>query len=320
MAERARDYAGQAKAPNTVRAYEADWRSFSAWCSAKSLTAMPAAPATVLLYLTDHAGVLKVSTLQRRLSAIRQAHEYAGHELVTTARAFRDTWTGIRKAHGAPPTQKAAAVIADIRRAVEHLPDTRIGARDRALLLVGFAGALRRSELAALEVTQRDGAGWIEQTTGGLVLHLARTKADQVAAGEEIGVPYGSHPETCPVRAYKAWIDETGITTGAAFRAIDKAGRVGSSALSDKSVANVIKAAIGGAALASGLSAEKASEMAARYAGHSLRAGLATTAAEANVPGHLIQRQMRHKRFDTTTRYIRKGQIFKQNAAAMVGL
>jgi integrase len=102
--------------------------------------------------------------------------------------------------------------------------------------------------------------------------------------------------------------------------AIDKAGRIDAAALSDKSVATIIKAAIARAARASGASAEQAAELAAGYAGHSLRAGLATTAAEANVPGHLIQRQMRHKRYDTTTRYIRKGQIFKQNAAAMVGL
>ena len=199
---------------------------------------------------------------------------------------------------------------------MEHLPDSLIGCRDRALLLV----ALRRSELAALEVTQRDGASWIEQTNAGLVLHLARTKADQQAAGEDVGVPYGSHPETCPVRAFRAWTEEARILNGPAFRPIDKAGRIGTAALSDKSIATIIKAAIGRAAQASGMSAEKVAELASRYAGHSLRAGLATTAAEANVPGHLIQRQMRHKRFDTTTRYIRKGQMFKQNAAAMIGL
>jgi site-specific recombinase XerD len=144
LADRVRDYADKAKSDNTRRAYEADWRAFSAWCATRGLEPMPASPGTLLMYLTDHAGALKVSTLQRRLSAIRQAHEYAGHHVDTTGRAFKDAWAGIRKMHGAPPNQKAAAMIDDIRKAVDQLPASLIGARNRALLLVGFAGALRR--------------------------------------------------------------------------------------------------------------------------------------------------------------------------------
>ena len=152
MAEKAADYAEAAKASNTRRAYRSDWQAFEAWCAGKGVIAMPTAADTVLAYLIDHAGQLKVATLSRRLSAIREAHFYAGHPLDTSGVAFRDVWRGIRRTHAAPQVQKAPLLTAQLRRTVGALPDTNAGRRDRALLLVGFGAALRRSELAALEV------------------------------------------------------------------------------------------------------------------------------------------------------------------------
>jgi site-specific recombinase XerC len=245
---------------------------------------MPAAPGTVLAYLTARAGTLKISTLQRRLSAIREAHRYAGAKLDTSEVGFRDVWKGICNTHGAPAKQKAALVTAMLRRVVAALPDHLLGCRNRAMLLIGFAAALRRRELASLEVVQRDGAaGWIEEGPDGLTVHLARSKTDQTGEGDVIGIPYGSCLETCPVRAYKTWVQRAGITAGPAFRAVTRHGRMSGKAITDKTVARVVKRAIIAAAVAEGLTSDEAKAQSAALAGHSLRAGLATKAAPAHM-------------------------------------
>ncbi|CAM3175155.1 tyrosine-type recombinase/integrase [Methylobacterium mesophilicum] len=281
---------------------------------------MPASLAAILAYLIDHATTLKVVTLQRRLAAIREQHAAAGFALDSSSAAFRDTWRGIKRAHGQPAVKKRPLMTVDLRRAVAILPDTLAGKRDRALILVGFAAALRRSELAELEVARKDGAAWIEERPDGLVVHLARSKTDQQAEGVEIGVPYGSNIETCPVRSYRAWIQAACLKEGPVFRPIDRHGRLGTDAVTDRAVARIVQRSVEAAALAAGHSLEEASRLAAGYAGHPLRSGLATSAAANDAPGHAIQRQLRHKRFDTTSGYIRSGQLFKQNPAGMAGL
>jgi site-specific recombinase XerD len=321
MAEKAAEYAEAAKAPNTRRAYRSDWASFGVWCDSRRVQAMPASADTVLGYLIDHAGRLKVSTLQRRLSAIREAHLYAGAVLETSSATFRDVWRGIRRTHAMAANKKAPLLTMGLRRAIATLPDTLAGRRDRAMLLVGFGGALRRSELAALEVTQRDAApGWIEETPDGLAIHLGATKTDQTGEGDVLGIPFGSNDETCPVRAYKAWLAASGISAGSAFRGIDRHGHMAADAISDKAVATIIKRTVVAGELMGGATSAEADATARRFAGHSLRAGLATSAAANDAPGHAIQRQLRHKRFDTTQGYIRGGELFKKNAAGMAGL
>ena len=321
LGQRAREYAMQAKSKNTRRAYQTDLNAFIGWCDEHGLCALPAEMETLAAYLTAHAGVLKVSTLTRRLSAIREAHRYAGFLLDTASIAFRDLWRGIRKAHGTPARQKAPLVTDLLRKAVTALPDDIGGQRDRALLLIGFAAALRRSELVTLEVAWRDGAfGWIEDAEEGLKVHLSRSKADQEGEGAIVAVPYGANPETCPVRSYRSWLAASGITDGPVFRPINRHGQLGASSLTDRSVARILKRAIVTAGVAAGLSKQEAEARAEQFAGHSLRAGLATSAAANDAPGHAIQRQLRHARFDTTTKYIRAGSLFKGNAAGMVGL
>ena len=314
VAERARDYIREAKAANTRRAYASDWQAFAGWCAATGLEPLPAAPETVGLYLAAQAETLRAGTLSRRLVAIAAAHRAAGHQLDTRHRAIRETLAGIKRQHGTAQQGKAPAVISEIRRMVEAQPEGIAGIRNRAILLLGFAGAFRRSEIAGLNLED------LAFTTDGLVVTLRRSKTDQQGEGRKVGIPYGSTPATCPVRAMRAWIDAAGLETGSAFREvgtgnrvvaayIDAAGKQRGARLSDKSIAAVVK----GAAKAAGLDP-------ARYGGHSLRAGLATSAAAVGVPERAIMAQTGHRSVAMVRRYIRSGELFRENAAASVGL
>ena len=211
--EKARAYGEAAKAPNTRRAYASDWQHFVAWCNEHGLTSLPAPTGTVAAYLTAHADTLKVSTLGRRLAAIRAAHLYAGKTLDLTSQAFRDVWAGIRREHGTRPIRKRALVTADLRSVIAALPDNLLGKRDRALLLIGFASAMRRSELASLVIGDCPGHR-VTFTDNGLLIELGRSKSDQEGSGVIIGVPFGSRVLTCPVRALRAWLEAACITSG----------------------------------------------------------------------------------------------------------
>jgi len=303
MLDQAQDYARLSRATNTQRAYRADWADFSAWCAGHGQPALPATPQTVLLYLTDAAQRCKVSTLQRRLTTISQAHKAERHPSPTGDPAVRAVWAGIKRTKGTAQHGKTAAVTEDLRRMVRALPQTStIGRRNRALLLLGFAGAFRRSELVGLDIAD------VVVTGDGLVVTLRRSKTDQEGAGRTVGIPYGSDPTTCPVRATTGWIAAAGLTAGPLFRSITRHGKV-QGRLSDWAVAQVVKAAATGAGLDPTL-----------YAGHSLRAGLATAAAQAGVSERAIMAQTGHKSLPMVRKYIRAGSLFQDNAAAKVGL
>ena len=301
--ERARGYADEATAANTRRAYRADWRDFSAWCDRNHRAPLPALPETVAVYLAALAGHRKTSTIGRRLSAIAQAHRTAGLDSPTGEAAVRQVLAGIRRRHGTRQVGKEAAVTADVRAMAGTLGESLPGRRDRALLLLGFAGAFRRSELVALDAND------VTSTRDGLVVAVRRGKTDQEGAGREVGIPYGSTPATCPVRAVADWLEQSGIVEGALFRPIDRHGTLRPRRLTDQSVALVVKRA----ALAAGLNP-------ALYAGHSLRSGLATAAAQAGVSERAIMEQTGHKSLPVVRRYIRRGSLFTENAAAKVGL
>ncbi len=302
MAAQARDYAQQAKSANTRRAYRSDWADFAGWCQAHSLVALPAAPATVALYLTSAAERLKAATLTRRLTAISQAHQAAEHPSPTKSATVRAVASGIRRAKGTAQQGKAAAVTDEMRAMVAVLPPTLVGRRDRALLLLGFAGAFRRSELVALDVAD------VQQTRDGLVVTLRKSKTDQEGAGRRVGIPYGGHPQSCPVRALEDWLAAAGIATGPLFRGLRNDGAL-MGRLSDKGVARVVQRR----AQAVGLDP-------ARYGGHSLRAGLATAAAAAGKSERAIMAQTGHKSVPMVRKYIRSGELFTDNAAAGLGL
>jgi integrase len=303
LTAKAKDYIGAAKADATKRVYRVAWRDFEEWCGTCGRAALPATPETIVAYVTERAERWKVATLAKVLVAISVAHQAAGQASPTAHLLVRTVMAGIRRTKGVAPAQKAPAVTADLRAMIGTLADDLLSARDRALLLLGFAGAFRRSELVGLD------AGDVTFTEEGLVVTLRRSKTDQEGVGRKIGVPYGANPATCPIRALRAWLTAAGITEGPLFRGLNRHGQILPGRLSDKAVARVVKAR-----------AEQAGLDPARYSGHSLRAGLATSAAAAGVPERVIANQTGHRSMAVLRRYIREGSLFRENAAAQVGL
>ena len=243
--EQAEQFLRAAKAPSTLRAYRSDWEHFRRWCEQHTLCSLPASPETVALYLTALAATHRPATMTRRLTAITKAHQIAGQPSPATMQqpAVSETLKGIRRTLGTAQQTKAPLLTADIRRMVEALPDTLAGCRDRALLLLGFAGGFRRSELAALDVED------VLPTEDGLVVKLRRSKTDPEGKGRDVGIPYGSTPSTCPVRALNAWKTAAGISEGALFRGVDRHGHVGSLRLHKDSVGLIVKRAAEAAGL-----------------------------------------------------------------------
>jgi site-specific recombinase XerD len=316
--DRAGEYVRNARSKNTQRAYRTDWAHFEAWCSKHQRAALPAdLIETIVPYLTSYAPSLKVSTLLRRLTAIRVFHRSRGFKLDTTDERFRAFWQGLRNDRGVRANKKAPLMSADLRRTIQSLPNNLQGHRDRALLLIGFAAGLRRAELAGLTVSQNlTASGWIEASPDGLIIQLTRSKTNQAGEEETIGVPFGIDPKVCPVRAYRTWLAISSITDGPVFRAITRHGRMSEAALTGAAISLVVKRVVRKAGIAEGLTDADAQTRADAFSGHSLRSGLATSAAENDAPGHAIQRQLRHKSFTTTIGYIRSGSLFKGNAAS----
>jgi integrase len=300
---KARDYALHARAESTLRSYRTVWRYFRAWCKLHERTPLPALPETLALYLADRSDELKVATLQRHLAAIGEAHRTAGHPSPAEDAFVRAVWSGIRRTKGVAPEGKAPALTEDVRLMVDTLPESLMGTRDRALLLLGFAGAFRRSELVALD--RRD----LQITSAGITVTLRRSKTDQEGAGRKVGIPYGSRPHTCPVRSLLAWLEDSRITEGPVFRRMNRHGHLLPHRLSDRGVARIVQRC-----------AEAAGLDPALYAGHSLRAGHSTSAAMAGASERSIMKQTGHTSAAMVRKYIRMASLFQENSAADLGL
>jgi site-specific recombinase XerD len=177
LQEEARGYAERSRAANTLRGYRSDWRIFATWCADRDLSSMPAAPSTVVLFLTDSARKAKVGTLRRRLSSIAVAHELAGHPNPSDDHLVRTTWKGIRRTLGSAQQGKDPILVEDLQIMVQLLPQSMAGTRDRCLLLLGFASALRRAELVGLDV---EDLAFLDE---GLAVSVRRSKTDQEALG-----------------------------------------------------------------------------------------------------------------------------------------
>jgi integrase len=303
IAADARDYVAASRAENTTRVYRTSWAQFSAWCAEHGVTPLPASAETVAFYVADLAKVAKPATIDARLAAISAAHRAAGYDSPTKEEAVRLVRRGVRRTLGTAQRQVHPVTVPDLRTMLQGLGTDPAGCRDRALLLLGFAGALRRSELVGLDVADLTGG------TDGLTVCLRRSKTDQEGAGRTLGIPFGSNLATCPVRAWRAWLALSSITEGPAFRPVDRHGHIGPTRLSGQAVALVLKRHAARAGLDPG-----------EVAGHSLRAGLATSAAAAGVPERVIAEQTGHKGTAMLRRYIREGSLFRENAASAVGL
>ena len=279
---------------NSKRAYLNDVLHFLAWGGS-----IPSTPDQVAGYLVAHAETHSNATLTRRLVSLSRAHTSQGHASPTKTDLVKATMHGIRRVHGTAQHQVSPILKVDITAMVDNLTGM-IGVRDKALLLIGFAGAFRRSELVAL--TDAD-LSFVEQ---GLVIHIRRSKTDQTGEGRKVAIPYarGRH---CPVLALRHWLSTAGISDGPIFRAITRHGHVQPSALSTEAVALIVKKR----AQAIGLDPSQ-------FSGHSLRAGLATSAAQAGVSAHKIQQQTGHKSIEMLSRYIRDANIFVDNAGSIL--
>ncbi len=275
---------------NTLRAYRADLSHFLAWGGK-----IPATPATVARYLAQHATILSPGTLSRRLIAIDRAHGAQGLASPTHCELVKATLSGIRRTRTSAPRQAAPLLKNDVVQMARGLTGMR-GKRDRAMLLIGFASALRRSELVALDVED------VSFVTEGLVIRLRRGKTDQEGLGRNIAIPYLKATRNCPCRALQAWLNASGIAEGALFRRFNRYDQMLPGRLSAESMSLVVKDRVAAIGLDPAL-----------YSGHSLRAGFVTSAARAGASTTSIRAQTGHKSDAMLQRYIRDSQIFAAN-------
>jgi integrase len=294
-----------ARSKSTLRAYEHDWKEFSTWCELNQVASLPASTQTLILYATDltkNQG-RKWNTLARRLAAVSQVHRCSGLESPVWTLLMKQFLAGLRREIGVAPERKKPVLVPDLKRILSALPDGLLGKRDRALLLIGFTAALRRSELSGLDT------GDIEHVPEGLIIHIRRSKSDQEGEGRKVGIPRGADSATCPVEALERWMSAAGIDSGAVFRSMNRHGQVLQKRLSGEGVAIVVKRSV-----------QKLGYDPALFAGHSLRSGLATSAAAAGTGERIIMNQTGHRSLTTLRRYIRDGDLFRENAAARLGL
>lgn len=323
LVETARDYAQQAVSENTLKAYAKDWAHFARWCRMKDTDPLPPSPEMIGLYLADLAAptgkapALSVSTIDRRLSGLSWNYTQRGFTLDRKNRHIATVLAGIKRKHARPPVQKEAILRDDILAMVATLPFDLRGLRDRTILLLGYAGGLRRSEIVSLDVHKDDtleSGGWVEimdgKDGGGALLTLnAKTGWREVEIGR------GSSDQTCPVHALEQWLHFSRIDIGPVFVRTSRDGKKAlGTRLSDKHVARLIKQTVLKSDIRSALP-EK--ERLALFSGHSLRAGLASS---AEVDERYVQKQLGHASAEMTRRYQRRRDRFRVNLTKAAGL
>ena len=315
----ARDYARAAASDNTLKAYAKDWAHFARWCRMKGTEPLPPTPEMIGLYLADLASgsgpspALSVSTIDRRLSGLAWNYAQRGFTLDRKNRHIATVLAGIKRKHARPPVQKEAILADDIRAMVATLPFDLRGLRNRAILLLGYAGGLRRSEIVSLDVHKDDtpdSGGWIEIFEKGALLTLnAKTGWREVEIGR------GSKDQTCPVHALEQWLHFAKIDFGPVFVGTSRDGkRASETRLNDKHVARLIKRTVLDAGIRSDMP-EK--ERLSLFSGHSLRAGLASS---AEVDERYVQKQLGHASAEMTRRYQRRRDRFRVNLTKAAGL
>lgn len=290
------EYRSRQRSESTMRAYRSDLADYGRWCRRHNVRPLPVDPddlASYAAWLAAERG-LALSTIQRRLSAVSSAHTRAGHPSPRSAGPVVETLSGIARTHGAAQRKAEPARWPTLVAMVAaNAGDGLKASRDRAILLVGFAGAFRRSELVGLNVAD------LKFALEGVRVTIRKSKTDQVAAGRQVAIPYAPEGQPCPVTALRDWLTAAGITAGPVFRAVDKHGHVRARRLGARAVSEIVKAS----AAAVGLDPRE-------YSGHSLRAGHITSAAAAGASGLRIAGTSGHKSQDVLGGYVRLGQAF----------
>ena len=279
------------KANNTLRAYESDFRDFSAFCVKNGFSSMPTQPKIIAFYITHLSKSSKFSTLKRRIASISVLHKLKGHYLDTKHPIIMENLHGIKRTLGSRQKAKKPLLINDLKLIIKAIDEEKI--RDKALILIGFSGGFRRSEIVNIRYDD------IEFVTEGVKILIKRSKTDQSGEGSVKAIPYFDNQEFCPVLALKNYVSKKFSNTneGKIFN------------ISDKSVALIIKRY-----------AEKAGLDSSKYAGHSLRSGFATTAAEFGVEERNIMAMTGHKTTQMVRRYIQEANLFKNNALNKIKL
>ena len=277
------------KSTNTLRAYQSDYKDFSIFCTKNGFQAMPTEPKILSLYITHLASYSKFSTLKRRLASISIIHKTKGHYIDTKHPIIVENLMGIKRTNGSNQKGKKPLLINDLKlliKAIDESKEKNIRKiRDKALVLIGFSGGFRRSELVDIEYED------IEFVEEGVKIFVKRSKTDQSGEGMTKAIPYFDNINFCPVKALNKWVLEAQLKDGKIFN------------ISDKSVALIIKKYANYA----GLDAQ-------RYAGHSLRSGFATSTAESGAEERNIMAMTGHKSTEMVRRYIKEANLFKNNA------
>jgi len=304
---KAADYAGKAIAPRTIETYKGDWTDFSQWARQKAVdpTRLPVHPVVVAAWLASLASSLGRSALRRRVAAIAWHHRSLGHAWHSGHAAIRQTLAGIGREHPRPVRPAAALISADVKRLIAVCPTTLSGLRDRALFLVGLAGAFRRSELVGIDVAH------LRFEPDGVIVRIPRSKTDQAGEGAEIALPRTRGAETCPVAALEAWLRRAKIRRGPVFRRITAAGTL-EDRLTGDGVYKILKARAAAANLT-----VAATE---RLSPHGLRAGMITEASLNGALDEQIMPHSRHKDAGTMRGYRRRARVVVDNPARLLDL
>ena len=276
------------KSSNTLRAYKADYKDFASFCIKHGFKSMPTDPKILSLYLTHLSKICKFSTLKRRLASISVIHRLSGHYIDTKHPMITENLMGIKRVKGSYQKAKKPILINDLKLIVNVIDkdkNEKNRFKNRALILLGFAGGFRRSELVA--ILHED----VDFVPEGVKIFVKRSKTDQSGEGMTKGIPYFSNPNYCPVISLKNWIEKSEIKSGKIFD------------ISDKSVALTIKKYTAIAGLDSN-----------KYSGHSLRSGFATSTAELGAEERSIMAMTGHKTTQMVRRYIHEANLFKNNA------
>lgn len=290
-------FAAASRADSTISQYTGNWATFTAFCGTNGLQALPTTPQVVAVYLSHIAKQGKsVSTVNSHCASIKYFHDQARLVVNWEDPILSQVISGIQRVNSRKVNKAEAILVEDLGALVAHTGNGLSGLRDKALMLIGFGGAFRRSELVALTVENT------EFVTEGVVLHLDRSKTDQEGRGADIAIPLARNPAMCPVRALRAWLEAASITSGPLFRRVNKGGAVGGESLSEDSVRFILAKLVALAGLEG------------KYSPHSLRAGFCTQAAMSGRGLEQIARQARHSNPKTTMGYIRVAERFSNHA------